>query len=149
MKKVLNEAKLKKELTPEQFEKFQKDVGDFGIEIALENLPTLGGEVIMNVTNERIKEIRLEHGLTQVEVANVLNVSQREYWRYEQRGYSVNILFLAQLAIFYNVSLDWFSGYYPTKKPFYEADEQTSVNGYILADMKAAKANGVKYSPQN
>ena len=149
MKKFLTEARLKKELTPEQFERFQIAMENDGIEAALSTLPSMGGNVVMNVTNARIKELRLEHGLTQVDVANVLDVSQREYWRYEQSGYSVNIMFLAQLAVFYNVSLDWFSGYHQTKKPFFEGAERTSVNGYVLADMKDAKARGEKYLPQD
>lgn len=148
-KKVISEEILREELTPEQWEKFEKLKHENGIQAALMHLPSLDSDGISSGVNARIKEIRLEHGFSQQDIANVLDVSQREYWRWEQDGYAVNILRLAELAIFYNVSLDWFSGYHITKKPFYESQKETCVNGYILTEFKEAKARGEKYQPHS
>lgn len=155
MAKPVDNEVLKNELTPEQYESFEKTLEGSGEEEAFKNLPYLGaeyneGECVCQV-NKRIKELRIENGLTQNDVANALDISQKEYWRYEQIGYNPNILRLAFLALFYNVSLDWISGFNEEKKPFipntpiYEANE---INGYSLKDMKAAKARGEKYHPR-
>ena len=140
MRRILSESILKEELTPEQWESFERTKERFGLDEAITNLPNLGDTVeCYTMVNQRIKELRKEHGLTQNDLANVLDVSQREYWRYEQEGYSVSILNLTQIAIFYNVSLDWFSGYHSTRKPFFEDGEETMVNGYTLKSLKASK----------
>ena len=155
MVKPIDEEVLKNELTPEQYERYIKTLKNDGEKEAFYTLPDLGNEYmegkIICVVNERIKELRKENGLTQNDLANVLNISQKEYWRYEQNGYSPHIFKLAFLALFYNVSLDWISGFNEEKKPFipntpiYEANE---INGYSLKDMKAAKARGEKYHPR-
>lgn len=90
--------------------------------------------------NSNIRELRKENGLTQAEVANVLGIDQRTYSRYEQLGYSVNIRVLASLAIFYNVSIDCISGYFPDyRKSFFYPGCQTFVNGFSLFEMRKEK----------
>lgn len=139
---------LKEELTAEQYERFIGLIAKGKVQEAIEGLPEMNGNNIwVTVLNSRLKELRNEHGLTQSDLANMLNISQREYWRYEQPGYAVNIIKLAQIAVFYNISLDWISGWYPTKKPFYEGLSKTEMNGYVLADMKEAKAKKTAYFP--
>ncbi len=156
-KEILTDDDLKEELTEEQYSNYFKILERYGEAEAFAFLPTLSHKYnktdeseAYSQLNKRIKELRLENGLTQTEVANALEVSHREYWRYEQDGYSPNILKIAQVAIFYNVSIDWLSGFLDIKKPFVpntEIYESTSVNGYCLKDMKAAKARGEKYHP--
>lgn len=154
MAKPIDKEELKDELTPEQYEKYLKALKTNDMEEVAAALPYLGLEYMEQTIycplNRRIREIRKENGLTQTELANVLSISQKEYWRYEQEGYSPHFFKLAHLAMFYNVSLDWFSGFNEEKKPFipntpiYEAN---IINGYSLKDMKAAKARGEKYKP--
>lgn len=72
-----------------------------------------------NACNEKIKELRINHGLSQSDLAKILGITQQEYWRYEQDGYAVNISKIASLAVFYNVSIDWISGCHPIQKKFY------------------------------
>ena len=140
MKKVLTESILKEELTPEQWESFKRTRDLLGIEEALAGLPLMETDSGCSAfVSRRLKELRKEHGLTQTDLANILGISQREYWRYEQEGYSVNLSMLALIAIFYNVSLDWISGWHNKRKPFFEENEEPMVNGYTLKSLKASK----------
>ena len=140
MRKILTESILKEELTPEQWESFEHTRDLLGIEEALANLPLMEiDDKGSTMVNRRLKELRKENGLTQNDLANVLDISQREYWRYEQEGYSVNMTILALIAIFYNVSLDWISGWHSKRKPFFEENEEPMVNGYTLKSLKASK----------
>lgn len=140
-KRVLNEEILKEELTPEQYERFKKAEACQGLEQAVFTLPNMDDEgKVVSALNQRIKELRIENGLSQNDLANILDISQKEYWRCEQAGYSMNILRLAEIAIFYNVSIDWLSGYYPTRKPFFPEGGVTKVNGHSLEEIKASKA---------
>ena len=141
----LAEKFLQEELTPEQYERFCRIREEHGMETAVGLLPDMGnGEMYCGV-NSRIKAIRVHHGLTQTEVATILNLSQREYWRYEQEGYSPNILKIGFLAMFYNVTLDWFAGLVADPRPMHKSE--SSVNGYTLSSVKKAKAEGRKIEP--
>ncbi len=133
----------------EQYARFRTIEVSKGREYALKLLPANGGdEYIYESTNAKIKKLRTDNELTQKELADVLKLSQREYWRYEKEGYSVNIFKLAQIAVFYNVSIDWLSGFHPEPKAFYADIEKTRVNGYSLSEMKEAKSKGEKYKPK-
>lgn len=98
--------------------------------------------------NNRIKELRHENGLTQMDMAQILRVKHKQYWLYEQIGYNMNIEKLAQIAMFYNVSIDWLSGFCDVRKPFGAGDENTEyeVNGFVLSFVKQAKEKGTKIS---
>lgn len=95
--------------------------------------------------NDRLKNLRLEYGFTQSEIASVLRITQREYWRIEQDGYKVPPVRLAYLAIFYNVSMDYIFGFIDEKRKLTE--KPTSVNGYCLEDWLQAKAENCDYIP--
>lgn len=60
--------------------------------------------------NERIREIREDHSLTQQKVADLLNIGQRTYADYESGKTRIPIDSLLILAKFYNVSLDYITG---------------------------------------
>ncbi len=60
--------------------------------------------------NERIREIREEHFLTQQRIANILHIGQRTYADYESGKTRIPIDSLLILAKFYNVSMDYISG---------------------------------------
>ena len=107
-------------------------------------------EEIITTLNSRIKELRKENGLTQVDMAKILDITQKQYWLYEQDGYLMNILNIGIIAMFYNVSIDWLSGLCKTKKPFGDGNENSEyeVNGYSLKAVieyrKEHKANARK-----
>ena len=101
-------------------------------------------EEIITPLNSRIKELRKENGLTQVDMAKILDITQKQYWLYEQDGYLMNILNIGIIAMFYNVSIDWLSGYCDVKKPFGTGKEtEHGVNGFLLSTVKKAKAEGI------
>ncbi len=97
------------------------------------------------ICNSRIKELRIENGLTQTDLARILGTSQREYWRLEQGGYKIPPSKFFQLAIFYNVSLDYIFGIIDEKKKI--TDKPTSCNDFVLEDVKKAKASGMDFMP--
>ena len=71
--------------------------------------------------NERIREIREAHSLTQQKIADLLHIGQRTYADYESGKTRIPVDSLLVLARYYNVSVDYISGAsnvktkYPTK----------------------------------
>ena len=60
--------------------------------------------------NERIREIREYHFLTQQKVADLLHVGQRTYADYESGKTRIPVDSLLVLARHYNVSMDYITG---------------------------------------
>ena len=60
--------------------------------------------------NERIREIREDHSLTQQKIANLLHIGQRTYADYESGKTRIPVDSLLLLARFYNVSMDYITG---------------------------------------
>ena len=56
---------------------------------------------------KRIKDLREDNDLLQKDIANVLNISQVQYSRYETGLRLMPVDKLAKLAQFYNVSIDY------------------------------------------
>lgn len=137
------------ELTPEQHEWFKKIEKKKGLEEAIDTLSAMDPDESSDPVNERIKEIRLENGLSQNDLANVLGISQRVYWRYEQKGYKVSPRVLKEIATFYNVSADWFIGAIKEKKPLYEEPKRLYYFTYTLDEVKQLKAQGYKIQTQD
>ena len=59
----------------------------------------------MNIN--RLKEIREDRDLYQVDVANHLNIKQQQYSEYEIGKRLIPINYLSELADFYDVSIDY------------------------------------------
>ena len=55
----------------------------------------------------RLKELREENGLTQTQVAELLNVKQNTYSQYETEKRQLSIDLLIKLAKFYKVTTDY------------------------------------------
>ena len=66
----------------------------------------------------RIRELREDHDLTQVYLANLLNVNQRTYSRYETGEHEISLSCLAKIADFYNVSIDFLLDRTDIKEPY-------------------------------
>lgn len=146
--KILTDEKLKEKLTEEMFTEYctlRDKCTEEEKECILDYM--LYAEKTPHLLNLTLKQLREKNNLTQEEVAKVLKISRREYWRLEQIGYNMSIKKVKDLAIFYNVSIDYMVSR-ETMKPFYPEIEKTYVNGYNLQDMLEAKAKGQKYTPK-
>ncbi len=59
---------------------------------------------------ERIRELREDNDLNQLDIANILETTQQVYSRYEQGINELPIRHLIKLANFYKVSTDYILG---------------------------------------
>ncbi len=75
-------------------------------------------EVFIIKYNERIREIREDHFLTQQKTADLLHIGQRTYSDYESGKTRIPVDSLIILAEFYNVSMDYITGVSSLKKEF-------------------------------
>ena len=67
---------------------------------------------------KRLKELRLEHKLTQQQISEIVNISRQSYATYED-GTKPPIDVLMSLADYYDVSLDYLVGISEIKKRTY------------------------------
>ena len=61
-------------------------------------------------TNERLRHLRKERGLTQVQTAEHLSIAWRNYQRLEKDGNAPSFLTFVKAAEFFGVSLDYLAG---------------------------------------
>lgn len=59
---------------------------------------------------KRIKDLRIDHDLSQQNVAEILQISRQYYTRYERGQVEIPVRHLITLAKYYNVSLDYLTG---------------------------------------
>ena len=59
---------------------------------------------------KRIRDLREDHDLTQRQVAAILEITQPQYFRYEQGYRDIPTDLLIKLADLYDVSLDYLCG---------------------------------------
>ena len=67
---------------------------------------------------ERIRNLREDHDLTQAELADYLNISQRTYSHYENGDRAIPVEILLKLAIYYSTSVDYLISFTDVKKPY-------------------------------
>ena len=72
--------------------------------------------IMLNI--DRLKEIRQDRDLQQVDIAKVLKTSQVQYSRYERGIRVMPIDKIAMLAKFYDVSIDYLLGLTDIRKPY-------------------------------
>lgn len=71
---------------------------------------------------ERIRQLREDKDLSQTYMANILNVTQKTYSRYETGEHAIPLEALCRIADFHNVSTDYLLNrtdekkYIPSKK---------------------------------
>ncbi len=59
---------------------------------------------------QRIEDLRIDHDLTQQEVADILGCNREVYRRYEKGTRTIPVEFLIKLAEYYKVSIDYIVG---------------------------------------
>ena len=62
------------------------------------------------IFNERLKNLRAEHDLTQDKAAKEMDMPLRSYARLEADGAKPNYDTLLKIADYYGVSMDWLTG---------------------------------------
>ena len=68
--------------------------------------------------NERIREIREDHALTQQKVADLLHIGQRTYSDYESGKTRIPIDNIMILAKFYDISMDYITEASNSQQPY-------------------------------
>lgn len=66
----------------------------------------------------KLKELREHNNKSQSEIAEVLNIKQQQYFRYEKEIRKIQIDYLIQLAKYYNTSTDYILGITEEKTPY-------------------------------
>ena len=64
---------------------------------------------MMDVTHN-IRKIRIERGLSQLDIAELLNTTQQQYSKYETGQNEIPVRHIVTLCKFYGVSSDWLLG---------------------------------------
>ena len=59
---------------------------------------------------ERIKQFRQENNITQAQIAETLNISQQQYFKYEKGINKLPIRYLFVICKAYGISADWLLG---------------------------------------
>jgi len=59
---------------------------------------------------QRLCEIRRKNNLSQKKVAELLNIPQQQYSRYENGKYDIPVRYVITLCKFYGISSDWLLG---------------------------------------
>lgn len=68
--------------------------------------------------NTRLKDLREDRDLLQKDVAEVLNMKQQQYSRYETDENEITVTLLKELADFYGTSTDYILRLTNEKKPY-------------------------------
>ena len=71
----------------------------------------------------RLKELRIEKGLLQSDIAKIINKSERTVGFYETGERDMNTETLAKLADFFDVTIDYLLGKSDIKKPDKDTEE--------------------------
>lgn len=66
----------------------------------------------------RLKEIREDKDLKQIDVAKALGIKQQQYSEYEIGKRLIPIHYICKLADYYNVSVDYLLGRTDEKRPY-------------------------------
>lgn len=74
--------------------------------------------LVIQLNIDRLKEIRQDRDLQQVDIAKVLKTSQVQYSRYERGIRVMPVDKIAMLAKFYDVSIDYLLGLTDIRKPY-------------------------------
>ena len=74
-------------------------------------------QITDNHNLNRLKEIREDRDLIQVELAKILGISQNGYSQYETNTLDISTKILKKLALYYNVSIDYLLYLTDDRKP--------------------------------
>ena len=67
---------------------------------------------------QRIRDLREDNDLKQIDIADYLHISPRTYSHYETNSRSMPVEMLKRLALYYNTSMDYLAELTDEKKPY-------------------------------
>lgn len=68
---------------------------------------------------QRLQDCREDKDLRQIEVAKILNTTQKQYSRWETGQYQIPLEVIIKLAKYYDVSLDYLAGLTNDKRKYW------------------------------
>ena len=68
---------------------------------------------------QRIKDLREDKDLKQIEIAKILDTTQKQYSRWETGQYTIPFEIIIKLARIYDVSIDYIAGLTNDKRKFW------------------------------
>ena len=66
---------------------------------------------------QRIQDLRIDSGLSQKKIGEILHISQRSYSHYETGSRNIPIEMLIRLADYYDTTIDYLVGRTDNKEP--------------------------------
>lgn len=66
----------------------------------------------------RLEDLRIDHDMTQKDVAEILHMQREVYRRYEKGTRTIPVEYLMVLAEYYGTSVDYLLGITDVKKPY-------------------------------
>lgn len=72
----------------------------------------------------RLRELREDSDLTQTEIAQIFNMSQTGYSKYETGENDIPISILVSAALFFDTSIDYLVGLTDEKQPYARSSRQ-------------------------
>lgn len=94
---------------------------------------------------QRIRDIREDNDIKQLEIAEMLNIKQSDYSKYELGKHMMGIDKYIKLAKYYNVSLDYLAGIIDTPRPL---NENKVIETKTLTQKEKKLLNAYKDNPQ-
>ena len=68
---------------------------------------------------QRLKDVREDNDLKQINIANILNTTQKQYSRWETGDYQIPLDKMITLAKYYDISLDYLAGLTNDKRKYW------------------------------
>ena len=106
----------------------------------MESKSHFSNEERKQIVAETIKEIRVQSGYSQKQIAELLDVSPAMYSNYENAKYEPSIESLVRLSLFYNISMDTITRrdtFYKTKEELFNQIEEYEKQIGILKEQLA------------
>lgn len=98
-----------------------------------------------NKFGERLKQLRIEKNKTQEEVAKQIKVTRATLSRYEKGEIEPLITTVADLASFFNVSLDWLAGNSEIKDPNINSHKLLEIYNSLSSEYKIQVFSFINY----
>ena len=105
----------------------------------------------MSNFSDRLKELRIESGILQRELADYLKVSRVTINQYESGNRSPDDEIKKKIAKYFNVSLDYLMGVSDVRNPYINDKDLDEVDKFLLELKKEAEKEGLEFdetSPQ-